>query len=383
MNSIPCHGNVSPDFAPVKTAFLTNFDDSNECPDVGASLYVTYQGVPVVDLYAGYTNPDRTQEWQKNALVNTYSATKGIAALCIVWLESQGLLDYDEKVSHYWPEFAAAGKAEIKVRTMLTHQAGLSGLKTPLTMPELFDWDRISGLIAAAEPLWEPGTIAGYHAWTWGFLCGELIRRVSGRTLSQVLNDELAGPLQAQYFIGLADEQLSMAADLLPPYGPPTQSLADMTEILELTLANPLIEPEIANDKSFRQAELAAMNGHGCASGLARLYAPFANGGMFEGKRYVDEAAFERACQVQFEGIDMNLGADVRWGAAGLFGNNIKRWYGPNSAAFGHSGWGGSMGFADPAARISLGYIPNQMDTNLNGDPRGIRIIDALYGCLN
>lgn len=382
-NSIVIHGDAASGFERVKEAFARNFESDTDCPEVGAGVCVTYRGEVVVDLYAGFADAARTRPWERDTIVNTYSTTKGVAATCITLLESRGLIDYDTRVSHYWPEFAANGKGEITVKMLLSHQAGLSGLRTPLTIDDLLDWERITRLLATAEPLWSPGSISGYHAITWGFLTGELVRRATGGAhLRDFLQSEFAVPLGANYHIGVPHALLDTVAEMIAPRGEPVQTLAEMSEILMLTLGNPVIEAEVANRPDFQTAELAALNGTGTASGIAAIYAPFANQGQHSGKEFVSAAAIERAREAQFIGVDMNLGTEVRWGAAGFFGNNPKRWYGPNPGAFGHSGWGGSMGYADPEAAVSVGYVLNQMDANLNGDPRGIRLVDAIYQSL-
>lgn len=376
-------GYVASGFERVQQAFEKNFEVGTECPEVGAAVCMTHHGEVVVDLYGGFADAAKSQPWQQDTIVNTFSTTKGIAASCIAILESQGLLDYARPVSHYWPEFAACGKQDITVAMLLSHQAGLSGLRTPLTIDDLFDWERIIHLLESAEPLWTPGTISGYHAITWGFLSGELIRRVTGGVhLRDFLQQEVAGPLAANYHIGVPENLTGSIAEMIAPLGEPVQTLAEMTEILTLTLGNPLIEAEVANRLDFQTAELAALNGTGSAAGIAAIYAVLANEGQYLGNRLMNQAAIDRAMEPQFIGIDMNLGTDVRWGAAGYFGNNPKQWYGPNGGAFGHSGWGGSMGYADPKASVSVGYVLNQMDANLNGDPRGIRLVDALYKSL-
>ena len=378
-------GFVVPGFERVRQVFLQNFDASSDCPEVGAAFSVIHAGECVVDLYAGYADAVRTRPWQADTLVNTFSTTKGVAAICISVLEDRGLIDYDKPVAHYWPEFGASGKAGILVGTALSHQGGLSGVSTPLTVDDLLDWSRMTGLLAAQAPLWppDPGHKAGYHAVTWGFIAGELVRRCTGGvSLQDFLRDEIAGPLDAQYYIGTPEQYLPTIAEMIAPRGEPVQTLADMTDILALTLGNPVIEAEIANRRDFQVAELAALNGAGTARGIARLYAPFAHGGTFAGRTLLSESAIRRAVTPRFSGVDINLGTDVRWGAAGFFGNNVHQWYGPSPQAFGHSGWGGSMGYADPDAHVSVGYVINQMDAKLNGDPRSMRLVDALYRCL-
>lgn len=378
---IEAQGTVKGGFEAVKEAFEANFSPDQEAPDIGASFAVYHKGDLVVDLWGGHADKAKTRPWTTDTVSNVYSTTKGVAAACTTLLESRGLLDYGALVTRYWPEFGQAGKDRVTVEQMLAHQAGVSGLRVPTTIEDVFDWDLMVDRIARAEPLWAPGTTSGYHAITWGFLAGELVRRIDGRSIGTFLREELAGPLQADVFIGLPESEDHRYAEIAKPLGEQTQSLAEMTEILKLTLGNPVIEGEVPNRREWRAAEIPAAGGMANALGLARLYAPFANGGAFGGRQYYTPEALQRATALRFEGVDMNLGVPVRW-SAGFFGNNPARWYGPNDAAFGHSGWGGSCGFCDPVNGLSVGFAMNQMDANLNGDPRTIRLIDALYASL-
>jgi CubicO group peptidase (beta-lactamase class C family) len=382
MMSDAVHGKVAPGFEGVERAFRINFASEHATPEVGAGFAVMRGDDVLVDLWGGHADRAKTRPWRQDTLVNTYSSTKGVASACTTLLESRGLIDYAAPVSLYWPAFAQAGKGEITVEMMLSHQGGLSGLKTPLTMEDLYDWEKMTTLLEQAEPLWEPGAVAGYHALTWGFLAGELVRRTDGRTIGRFLQEELATPLGADYFIGVPEAEDARVAEMIPPLGEPTQSLAEMSDILKLTLNNPYVDAAIPNERAFRAAELPALNGIGTAMGLARLYAPLANDGAFGGKQIYAPDASERGARRRFRGVDINLGVEVRWGA-GFFGNNPLNWYGPHEATFGHSGWGGSMGFADPTNGISVGYVANQMDANLHGDPRGVRLVAALNEALS
>jgi CubicO group peptidase (beta-lactamase class C family) len=375
------HGVTRAGYEAVEDAFRANFDGGSPLPDIGASFAVIEGDAVVVDLWAGHADAAKTRKWERDTLANVYSTTKGVAAACTTLLESRGQLDYEKPVAHYWPQFAQAGKDAITVNQLLSHQAGLSGLRAPCTIEDLYDWDLMTERLAAADPLWAPGSVSGYHAITWGFLAGELVRRIDGRSLGLFLREELCEPVEADVFIGLPDVQDARAAEIVKPRGEQTQSLAEMTEILRLTLGNPVIEAEVPNTRGWRAAEIPAANGHANAMGLAKLYAPLANRGVFRGRQVYTPQAIERAAWDRFRGIDINLGVEIRWGA-GFFGNNPARWYGPRDEAFGHSGWGGSCAFADPVARIAVGFAMNQMDANLHGDPRTIRLIDALYDCV-
>ncbi|HEY3887738.1 MAG TPA: serine hydrolase domain-containing protein [Caulobacteraceae bacterium] len=374
-------GSARAGFEPVEEAFRVNFAEDSPLPDIGASFAVIQGDSVVVDLWAGHADLAKTRPWRRDTLANVYSSTKGVAAACTTLLHSRGRLDYDKPVAHYWPEFAQAGKGEITVGLLLSHQAGLSGLRAPCSIEDLYDWDLMAERLAAEAPLWAPGSVAGYHAITWGFLIGELVRRIDGRSIGAYLRDELCAPLEADVFIGVPADQDARVAEIVKPRVEPVQSLAAMTDILKLTLGNPVIEAEVPNNRAWRAAEIPAANGNANAMGLAKIFAPLANKGSFRGTEYFSPAALARATAQRFVGIDINLGVEIRW-SSGFFGNNPQRWYGPNDAAFGHSGWGGSMAFADPDVGLSMAFAMNQMDANLHGDPRTIRLVDAVYACV-
>ena len=374
-------GTVKPGYEAVAEAFRANFAPERQVPDIGASFAVIQDDEVLVDLWGGHADPERTRPWTRGTMSNVYSTTKGVAAACTTLLESRGQLDYAAPVTRYWPEFGQAGKGGLTVEQMLAHQGGVSGLRIPTSVDDLFDWDLMVERIAAAEPLWAPGSTSGYHAITWGFLAGELVRRIDGRGIGAFLREELAGPLDADVFIGLPQSEDHRYATIAKPPAEQTQTLAEMSEILSLTLGNPVIEGEVPNRREWRAAEIPAAGGIANGMGLARLYAPLANRGVAQGRTYYTPEAIARATRIRFSGVDMNLGVPVRWGA-GFFGNNAARWYGPDDDAFGHSGWGGSCGFFDPKRRLSVGFAMNQMDANLNGDPRTIRLLDAVYACL-
>jgi CubicO group peptidase (beta-lactamase class C family) len=381
MSDVEIHGIVARGFEKVRDAFADNFDGAHECVEVGATFSAYHDGKSVVHLWGGYADQAKTKPWSEHTVVNMFSSTKGVAACCLAILNGRGLLNYNAPVAQYWPEFSQNGKERITVNQALSHQGGLSGLREPTTIADVCNWDTMVKKIADAQPLWEPGTAAGYHAITWGFLAGELVRRITGKSIGKFLHEELSAPLGLDLFIGLASDPSHPIAQMIKASGVQNQTFAEMSEILKLTLGNPTIEAEVANEQLWQQAEIPAANGQGNAEGLARIYSPFATDGTFEGRRVLPQSSIAESTREVFYGVDMNMGKALGWGAGGFFVRNEWRWFGPNSEAFGHSGWGGSLGFADPKARISVGYVPNQMDTNLQGDPRSMRLIAALYDC--
>lgn len=386
---VSVEGTCEPGFEPVAEAFAGNFRSRG---DIGAAVCVTVAGRRVVDLWGGSAGPDRA--WQHDTLVNVWSSTKGVVALATQMLVDRGLLDLDSPVAEYWPEFAAAGKAEIPVRYLLSHRAGLSGARAPLTVDDLPQWDKVIAALEASEPWWTPGTASGYHALTFGYLVGEVIRRVTGRSVGRFIEDEIAGPLGADVRIGLRDADIARCATLAMDAPPPDSANAAMFAQLDpavlAALANPSMAPpgaaDIANADAWRRAEIPAANGHATAAGLATVYALLAQGGEHNGVRLLSVAAAERIREGQGRGVDLvlgvgNAGLPNEW-ALGVILSGPECIYGPNPRAFGHSGYGGSFGMADPEQRMSLGYVMNHMGNNLSGDPRQVALTEAVYACL-
>lgn len=370
-------------FSKVREAFEANFVERG---DVGASIAVTLHGEPVVDLWGGDAVAGK-RPWERDTLVNVWSTTKGMAALCAHILIDRGQLDLDAPVARYWPEFAAAGKEKVLVRWVLSHRAGLCGLTTPTVAADYEDWDKICGLLAAQAPIVEPGTQSGYHAITFGFLVGELVRRISGKSLGRFFADEVAGPLGADVHIGLPVSEQHRCADLTEVQMS-AQMAADMaamfaqaTPIALAALTNPLLSPLDANTSGWRAAEIPAANGQATARGLARAYAALANGGAVDGVRVLSKAGVERMREVQVTNPDLVLLLPVSWGLGYIVSGNLSA-YGPNPRSFGHDGWGGSFACADPENGVSVAWAMNRMGGVLNGDPRKLAIIEAVYSSI-
>jgi CubicO group peptidase (beta-lactamase class C family) len=370
-------GSVAPEFAPVKDAFIQNFNDGLE---VGASLNITVKGEQVVDLWAGYEDAEKTRPWKRDTLVNVWSTTKGITSMAVAILVDRGQLRYRDTVAQHWPDFAQGGKSDVTVGQLLSHQAGLCGMRQPTVVEDFYDWDKTCRRLAAMEPFWKIGEGSGYHAITFGFLAGELIRRIDGRTPGTFIKEEIAEPLGADFHVGLPESLESRVSLVIKAPTPPTLMGETPPDYVLATMANPPIKSEFPHDRGWRAAEIPSANGHGTAQALARMYAAFANGGTVDGIKIVSKDAIKRATAEQCSGTDRILGMPSRWGAG--FALNSGGLYGPNDSTFGHSGMGGSMGYADPTARVSVGYTMNQMQAEIRGDSRTIGINKALYGCL-
>jgi CubicO group peptidase (beta-lactamase class C family) len=280
------HGHCDERFTAVRTALEENFRDRGE---LGAAVTVTVGGEVVVDLWGGWADAARTRPWQRDTLVNVWSTTKGPTALCAHILADRGLLDLDAPVARYWPEFAAAGKDKILVRHLLSHRAGLSGLREPHSFQQLCDWELTTRRLAATEPWWEPGTQSGYHAFTYGFLVGEVVRRVSGLLPGAFLEREVTGPLGIDFRIGLPEQEAARAAELVhPPAASSSEQAARLSQLPPAALAalaNPVVGASEANTAEWRAAEIPAANGHGTARAVAALYGIFAGRGAYDGHR--------------------------------------------------------------------------------------------------
>jgi CubicO group peptidase (beta-lactamase class C family) len=385
-------------FRAVREEFERNFAERGE---VGASVCVTLEGKTVVDLWGGVADRHTGRPWQRDTIGLVMSCTKGAVALCAHLLADRGQLDLDAPVARYWPEFTQAGKADIPVKWLLDHQAGLPAFREPLRPGGLYDWDYLVRLLAAQAPFWPPGTRQGYHAVTFGHLLGEVVRRVSGRPLAAFFREEVAGPLGLDFHLGLPAEDEGRVAPTIPPDFPPPG------EVRSRFLAHAVDEPQSIqglivkntgrnhsprdhDSPTAHRAVLPSQGGITNARGLAGLYAPLALGGAVRGVRLVDEATLARLSAVSSaSAIDAVLLTGMRFGL-GFVKSSDNRRAPPGArdsvilseAAFGHPGMGGSLGFADPAARMSFGYTMNKQGRGVLLNERGQALVDAAYRAL-
>lgn len=356
----------------------------------GAALAVTIDGETVIDLWGGAADEEGTRPWQRDTIANIYSTTKGVVAICAHRLVEEGRLDLDAPVARYWPEFAQGGKETIPVRWLLDHRAGLAGVRAPLDPQALYDWGAMTAALAAQAPLWEPGTRHGYHAVTFGWLVGEVIRRITGKSVGACVRDELATPLGLDLWIGLPESEDRRCADLsappmIPVPGEPSLLeviLRDPSSVTALAFTNPpsLMMPGTVNSRAWRGAEIPGANGHATARALARLYGAIARGGDVDGVHVLGAEASRRAACEQVYGEDLVLQVPTRFGLGFMLPHPAAS-FGPNKGAFGHPGAGGSLAFADPDARLGFGYVMNRMGPRILLDPRAIALIDAVYSC--
>jgi len=379
-------GIVEPGFEGVRDAFAKNFEDHGE---VGAAFSLHVGGKKVVDLWGGIADVQTGRPYAEDSLQLVFSTTKGATAMCANLLIERGELDVDAPVAKYWPEFAQNGKESIPVRMLLNHEAGLYTVDKPPAYADTLRWDPIIEALAAQKPLWEPGTQHGYHALTYGWLVGEVVRRVSGKSIGAFFQDEFAKPLGLDFWIGLPKAQHDRVAPLVAmdiPDDPAARAMAeqftgpDTIMGKALSASGALTSPD--GDNSFNRpdmwsAEIPAANGITNARSLSRLYASLVGKGV-DGKRMLSAETIAKATEVQDTYNDTVLmGMPTRFGLGFMLSSDFAPFGGPKS--FGHPGAGGSVGFADPDADLGFGYVMNKMQQNLAGDPRTLTLIEASY----
>lgn len=384
LKEVEIHGYCDERFESVKEAFLKNFEDDLE---VGASFAATLDGEFVVDIWAGYTDAAKTIPWERDTIVNVFSTTKVMTVLCTLMCVDRKLLELDAPVAKYWPEFAQAGKEKILIKHILSHTSGISGFEKKLRARTLYDWDKIINMLAAQKPWWEPGTKSGYHNLTHGYLLGELVRRVTGKSLGTFFREEVAIPLNADFHIGLSEEHDSRVAELIPPE-------IDLSKLAEFgfvpgsiamkTLGNPTVTVKQRLTRSWRSAEIPATNGHGNARSVARVGAALACGGNLDGVNLLSSNTIDKAIEEQIYDTDLVLLYPVRFGLG--FGLTSKeRPIGPNPRTFYWGGYGGSTIIMDPDAKVSFAYVMNKMvvKPGIPSDPRTQRLGEAFFKVLD
>ena len=388
------HGSCEPKFQAVREEFERNFQDRGE---VGASVSVTLDGQTVVDLWGGQANAETGAAWNEDTVSIVFSSTKGATAICAHILASRGQLDLDAPVATYWPEFAQSGKDNIPVKMLLNHQAGLPAVRDPLPQGAYADWDLMVNTLAKQEPFWEPGTRNGYHALTFGWLVGEVVRRASGKSLGSFFRDEIAAPLGLDFWIGLPEDKEPRVAPMIAAEPDPNsrffQEIAKPGSLQSLVLLNSGgymgAEPEY-DTRAAHAAEIGGAGGITNARGLAGMYEPLALGGRKGEVELVNAETLARMGRVSSStGRDAVLvmpsrfalgfmkTMDNRGEPAGVQDSVLT-----SEEAFGHVGAGGSFGFADPKAGMSFGYTMNRMGAGASLNERGQSLVDAVYRAL-
>jgi CubicO group peptidase (beta-lactamase class C family) len=367
---------VTDRFTPVRDVFQAGLDAGEE---LGARFTLVQDGEVVLDVWGGHADRARSRAFDAETLTPVFSTTKAIAALLIARLVDQGRLDYGQTVASVWPEFAQAGKGEITIDQVMSHQDGLAGLREPMDPGLWMDWDVIVEKLAAMAPLWEPGTASGYHPITYGFTAGEIFRRVDGRTMGRALREDFAEPFGLDLWIGLPDSEFGRVAELERP----TQfaDFGKITEVKKLAFLTKWAAPGGRGGDAWRRAEIPSANGHVTANAMARLMNAMACGGKLGGQQVLKPETVAAAGRERIRGQDLVLPFELSW-AAGFMRNVPNMYYGADEASFGHSGWGGSCAFADPECGLSGAYVMNKQSADLIGDPRAVRLIQAAYACL-
>ncbi|WP_284739913.1 serine hydrolase domain-containing protein [Amycolatopsis sp. RTGN1] len=371
------HGTHEPRFASVHDALRRNLASGAE---LGASLVVDIDGEVVLDLWGGFRDEARTTPWDRDTITNVWSTTKTVVSLAALMLVDRGELDVHAPVARYWPEFAANGKEHVEVRHLLSHTSGVSGLEQPAALEGLYDWDKTTARLAAQAPWWAPGTASGYHATNFGHLAGEVIRRVSGKTVKQFVAEEIAGPLDADFRIGAAEADWPRIAPIVPP--PPAQFDPEPGSVMARTLSGPAVDAAIANTAAWRHADIGAVNGHGNARSVARMLSALALGGTVGGVRLLGPDTIDLVFAEQANGTDLGLGIPLRWGIGyALSRPDAVPWVPDGKVCF-WGGWGGSVILTDLDRRLTISYVMNKMAPGIIGSDRSTTYVDAIYRAL-
>jgi CubicO group peptidase (beta-lactamase class C family) len=364
-------------FSAAKEAFEANFASGEE---LGASFCATVEGETVIDLWGGFADEEKSRPWSRDTIVNVYSTTKTMTALTALLLADRGELDFAAPVARYWPEFAANGKDGITVAQLMSHSSGLSGWRPAVSGADFYDWDKVTSMLAAQAPLWEPGTASGYHVYTFGFLIGETVRRITGKSLGTVFREEIAEPLGADFWIGLPPSEDHRVADLVGFELPPSTADLQLTEVQKITFIDTQTDVPSTRTRAWRGAEIPAANGHGNARSIAEIHALLANGGVAKGKRIMSEAGCRKALEQQIEGADLAMrGIQVRFGLGFGLPSPILKLAPPHPNSLFWSGGGGSFILIDVDARTTFSYAMNKMQRAMVGDERSFRIIRAMW----
>lgn len=370
----PLSGFVAPGFEPVEEAFAENFARGEE---QGAGFAVILDGEVVVDLNGGWADRAGTRPWDARTIVPVYSTSKGISALVLAMATEALPAGYETPVAEVWPEFAAAGKGAVTIGEVASHQAGLPGFAEEIDPALWLDPPACAAALAELAPMWPPGSAHGYHPLTWGYLTGEIVQRITGRTLGAILREDICAPLGIDFQIGLPEADHARVAEILRP-----KALANLGEITPARRAA-FVSKWSAPDRGgaiWREIEIPSANGHGTASAVATLYNAYAHVGLIGGKRLMRPGTFEALTTPRVDGPDLVLPLTTRFGA-GIMHNSYKS-FGPFEDGLGHCGWGGSLAIASPSRGLTCAYVMNRQSNILVGDPRAVRLVETVAGCL-
>ncbi len=377
----PVRGSCAEKFRPVEAVFRRNFGEGKE---IGASLAVIHEGRLVLDLWGGFADGGCSRAWERDTLVNVFSTTKMATALCVLLLADRREIDLDAPLFRYWPEFTGDGKELILIRHVLSHTAGLPAFTPRVTFEDMYDWEKVIHLLDAEKPWWKAGTRLGYHTLTYGFLLGEVVRRVSGKTLGQFLHDEITAPLGIDFYIGLPPSEEVRTAEVVPAKQEFTKAQLLLAKLLfpmaMKIAANPPLDGRSFNAPACHAAEIPAGNGMGNARSVAQLGSILASGGMYNGRQVLSRAMVEKSLTEQARGKDsIAFGRPSAWGL-GVLLLNKDLLLGPRS--FYATGLGGSVCVMDLERSVTIAYVMNRMAELAEGDSRSIPLVHALWDCL-
>lgn len=374
------HGRCDERFAGVREALSRQLDDGEE---LGASIAVDLDGATVVDVWGGFRDEAREQPWSEHTIVNVWSTTKCVLALAALMLVDRGELDLDAPVADYWPEFAAKGKKDVRVRHLLSHTSGVSGWEQPFSIRDMYDWESATERLAQQRPWWEPGTASGYHANNQGHLVGEVIRRITNTTFKKFVADQIADPLGADFQIGARESEVSRIAPVVAPPRPEAGGPApDPDSVAVKTFTGPRASATASNSPEWRAADLGALNGHSNARGVMRVMRTLSLGGEAGGVRLLSPQTVEKVFEQQSDGVDLVLGAPFRWGTGFCLGSPVVP-YVPGGRTFFWGGWGGSLVVMDLDRRLTISYTMNKMGGGLLGSPRAEAYVRAVHAALD
>ena len=367
-------------FAGVRDVLSANLDTG---ADLGASVAITIEGKPIVDMWGGWVDQAKTKAWSENTITNVWSTTKTMTSLSALVLVDRGDLDVYAPVAKYWPDFAANGKEDIEVRHLMSHTSGVSAWAQPVEVADIYDWDKSTKMLAAQSPWWEPGAASGYHALNQGHLVGEVIRRITGKSLGTFFAEEVARPLGGDFHIGLHPSEFGRVSDVVPP--PPLpfdMSALDPDSVVFKTFTGPAPQADVANTADWRMAEIGAANGQGNARSVARIQSVVANGGVVDGVRLLSQDTIDLIFEEQSNGVDLVLGVPLRFGIGYGLPQLETLPYVPDNKLCFWGGWGGSMVLVDLDHRMTLAYMMNVMESGIIGGTRSEALARATYAAL-
>jgi CubicO group peptidase (beta-lactamase class C family) len=373
-------GSCDPRFEGVRTALAEQLDRE----ELGASIAVDLDGETVVDVWGGFRDEARTTPWTRDTIVNVWSTTKTITNLAMLTLVERGQLDVHAPVAEYWPEFAANGKQDVRVRHLMSHTSGVAGWDPPFTVEDMYDWELATSRLAGQAPWWEPGTASGYHANNQGHLLGEVLRRIDGRQLKQYVAEELAGPLGADFQIGARPEDRDRIAPVVPPPPLPIDmSTLDPASPVFRCFTGPVADASKANTDGWRAADMGALNGHSNARGVLDVMRALSLGGEAGGVRLLSSKTIDLVFDVQADGVDLVLGVPFRFGIGfGLSPSGAVPYLPEGRVAY-WGGWGGSMIVMDLDRRLTTSYMMNRMAPGIVGSDRAQAYLGAVYSALS